>query len=97
MITTAPVLVAASPRVIPGGQGRSGSVQRALQSVVSALSAAFPAHSGDQVREVVYSTYEQLASTAKITAYLIPLTINRAQARLMVSGQDAQRPLASGQ
>lgn len=61
-IGTAPALVTTSLRVIPGGEGRRGSVQRALHSVVGTLSAAFPAHNGEQVRDVVYSTYARRAT-----------------------------------
>lgn len=58
------------------------SVVRELESVVATLSARFPACIREDVGDLVYGTYERLASTAKITAHLIPLTLNRARADL---------------
>ena len=50
-----------------------------LQSVVSALCARFPTRQRSDVETVVADVYEQLAGSARITAHLIPLTLNRSR------------------
>ena len=50
-----------------------------LQGVVSALCARFPTRQRSDVETVVADVYEQLAGSARITAHLIPLTLNRSR------------------
>ena len=54
-------------------------VQDELEAVVSALCTRFPARSRSEVGGVVTDVYEQLATSATITAHLIPLTLNRSR------------------
>lgn len=53
-----------------------------LASVVVTLAPQFPDRSEAEIRAVVGQTYQRLASQAKVTAHLIPLTHNRARAAL---------------
>lgn len=56
-----------------------------LGNVVAALASQFPGHSEAEIRAVVEQTYQRLASQAKVTGHLIPLTHNRARAALDAS------------
>jgi hypothetical protein len=50
-----------------------------LDGVVSTLCAKFPTRSRNEVEAVVTDVYDQLATSATITAHLIPLTLNRSR------------------
>ena len=62
-----------------------------LQGVVSALCARFPTRQRSDVETVVADVYEQLAGSARITAHLIPLTLNRSR-RLLEGIQSIRDP-----
>ncbi len=55
-----------------------------LNSVVSTLCARHPERSRTDIEAVVAEAYAELASSAMITAHLIPLTLNRS--RRLLSG-----------
>ncbi|WP_123024452.1 three-helix bundle dimerization domain-containing protein [Mycolicibacterium stellerae] len=55
-----------------------------LNGVVSALCARFPGRPRGEIETVVAKVYAELASSATITAHLIPLTLNRS--RRLLSG-----------
>jgi hypothetical protein len=50
-----------------------------LQSVVSALCTRYPTRSRTDIENVVAEVYAELAANAKVTAHLIPLTLNRSR------------------
>jgi hypothetical protein len=58
-----------------------------LTAVVSALRQRFPQLPAVEVETVVARVYEELAATAKVTAHLIPLTLNRSR-RLLTDERD---------
>ena len=62
-----------------------------LQGVVSALCARFPTRQRSDVETVVADVNEQLAGSARITAHLIPLTLNRSR-RLLEGIQSIREP-----
>ena len=55
-----------------------------LDGVMSALCAKFPHRSRSDIEKVVAAVYAQLARNARVTAHLIPLTLNRS--RRLLSG-----------
>ncbi|CDO11029.1 hypothetical protein BN977_05870 [Mycolicibacterium cosmeticum] len=47
-----------------------------LDGLVSTLETRFPGHSRVEITQLVTTTYHRLAAGARITAHLIPLTLN---------------------
>ncbi len=47
-----------------------------LDGLVSMLATRFPGHSRMEITQLVTTTYHRLAGGARITAHLIPLTLN---------------------
>ena len=58
-----------------------------LDGVVSTLCARFPTRRRDEIERLVADIYEQLATSASITAHLIPLTLNRSRRALERMGE----------
>ena len=54
-------------------------VRDELVAVVSALCARFPDRSRSDVERVVADVYGRLVASARVTAHLIPLTLNRSR------------------
>jgi hypothetical protein len=54
-------------------------VRDELGAVVSALCVRFPDRSRSDVEHVVADVYARLVASAKFTAHLIPLTLNRSR------------------
>lgn len=59
-----------------------------LDSIATVLVSRFPESRLADVREVVYEAYRRIASSARITAHLIPLTMNRARTMMMTKEQE---------
>lgn len=55
-----------------------------LEGVASTLCTKFPQRSRSEVESVVATVYAELAANAKVSAHLIPLTLNRSR-RLLAS------------
>lgn len=53
-----------------------------LESLVVLLNSKFPEFSDSDIRDLVFETYERLASGARVQGHLIPLTLNRSRAVL---------------
>ncbi len=56
-----------------------------LKSVVSALCARFPDSTRSEVESVVAEAYAELTANARVTAHLVPLTLNRSR-RILAGG-----------
>lgn len=50
-----------------------------LEAIISALCQKYPEHSALDIEAVVAQAYAELAADAKVTAHLIPLTLNRSR------------------
>ncbi|MGW6621953.1 three-helix bundle dimerization domain-containing protein [Nocardia sp. NPDC055002] len=61
----------------------TASTASELDSIATVLMSRFPGHSLAEVRDVVYDAYRRIASAARITTHLIPLTVNRARTIMM--------------
>ncbi|MFJ2666373.1 three-helix bundle dimerization domain-containing protein [Nocardia fluminea] len=59
-----------------------------LDSLAAVLMSRFPGRRLAEVRDVVYEAYRRIASSARITAHLIPLTLNRARTIMMTREQE---------
>lgn len=67
-----------------------------LEAIVTALRQKYPEHP-TQVEAVVAQVYADLAASAKVTAHLIPLTLNRSRRILAEHAVDgAVPPVAKG-
>lgn len=58
-----------------------------LDGIVSTLCARFPTRRRGEIERLVADIYEQLATSASITAHLIPLTLNRSRRALGRMGE----------
>jgi hypothetical protein len=58
---------------------REPMVSDELEAIISALWRKYPDHSCLEVEAVVAQVYAELAANAKVTAHLIPLTLNRSR------------------
>ena len=70
-------------------------VRDELVAVVSALSARFPDRSRSDVERVVADVYARLVASARVTAHLIPLTLNRSRRRLESTAMETAEPMES--
>jgi Mg2+ and Co2+ transporter CorA len=53
------------------------TVDDELDSIIRMFGAKYPHRSGEELDALVHDVYAHLASTATVTAHLIPLTVNR--------------------
>jgi hypothetical protein len=60
-----------------GSSRRSTLVEDEIAGIVSAVCAKFPGRTHADVEALVRAAHEHLSSSAKVTAHLIPLTLNR--------------------
>ena len=63
-------------------------VRDELDGVVSNMCTKFPHRSRSEVETVVATVYADLAAHAKVTAHLIPLTLNKSRRLLAVTPPD---------
>jgi hypothetical protein len=56
-----------------------------LEAIVAALCRKYPEHPAAEIEAVVARVHAELATGAKVTAHLIPLTLNRSR-RLLAEG-----------
>ncbi|MEU4651953.1 hypothetical protein [Nocardia fluminea] len=59
-----------------------------LDSIATVMMSRFPEHSLTEVRDIVYDAYRRIASAARITTHLIPLTVNRARTIMMTKDRE---------
>ncbi|MEV0767607.1 three-helix bundle dimerization domain-containing protein [Nocardia salmonicida] len=66
----------------------TASTASELDSIATVLMSRFPGHSLAEVRDIVYDAYRRIASAARITTHLIPLTVNRARTIMMTEDRE---------
>ena len=67
---------------------RTHLVRDELDQIVSTVCARYPGRPRDDVEALVSDAYDELRARARVTAHLIPLTLNRTL-RLMREANDA--------